>query len=170
MWRLFSRNGQSEYFTSFCSTTMPVSRQKHVTICPVPGAFWRVRICLHCSAIFAAVMHGLTLHTWSVGRECAVCLAVVSFSFVICKLTSSSAITEGPRVALSQLKSCRMLHSCTKITFDQKDCPFMWYKNIAGRFFGLVTKHACDGRTELRLWDCASVAASRGKNHFFYSA
>jgi len=24
----------------------------------------------------------------------------------------------------------------------------MWYKNIAGRFFGLVTKHACDdGRT-----------------------
>jgi len=27
----------------------------------------------------------------------------------------------------------------------------MWYKNIAGRFFGLVTKHACDGRTELRL-------------------
>jgi len=27
----------------------------------------------------------------------------------------------------------------------------MWYKNIAGRFFGLVTKHACDRRTELRL-------------------
>jgi len=31
----------------------------------------------------------------------------------------------------------------------------MWYKNIAGRFFGLVTKHACDrrtdGQTELRL-------------------
>ena len=25
-------------------------------------------------------------------------------------------------------------------------CPFMWYKNIAGRFFGLVTKHACDRR------------------------
>jgi len=24
----------------------------------------------------------------------------------------------------------------------------MWYKNIAGRFFGLVTKHACDGRTD----------------------
>jgi len=24
-------------------------------------------------------------------------------------------------------------------------------KNIAGRFFGLVTKHACDRRTELRL-------------------
>jgi len=22
----------------------------------------------------------------------------------------------------------------------------MWYKNIAGGFFGLVTKHACDGR------------------------
>jgi len=31
----------------------------------------------------------------------------------------------------------------------------MWNKNIAGRFFGLVRKHACDGRTdrwtELRL-------------------
>ena len=26
----------------------------------------------------------------------------------------------------------------------------MWYKNIAGRFFGLVTKHACDGRTDGR--------------------
>jgi len=26
----------------------------------------------------------------------------------------------------------------------------MWYKNIAGRFFGLVTKHACDGRTDRR--------------------
>ena len=24
----------------------------------------------------------------------------------------------------------------------------MWYKNIAGRFFGLVTKHACDRRTD----------------------
>jgi len=24
----------------------------------------------------------------------------------------------------------------------------MWYKNVAGRFFGLVTKHACDGRTD----------------------
>jgi len=35
----------------------------------------------------------------------------------------------------------------------------MWYKNIAGKFFGLVTKDACDrrtyrrtdGQTELRL-------------------
>jgi len=35
----------------------------------------------------------------------------------------------------------------------------MWYKNVADRFFGLVTKHACDrqtdrrtdGRTELQL-------------------
>jgi len=27
----------------------------------------------------------------------------------------------------------------------------MWYKNIAGRFFGLVTKHACDGQTEDRI-------------------
>jgi len=24
----------------------------------------------------------------------------------------------------------------------------MWYKKIAGMFFGLVTKHACDGQTD----------------------
>jgi len=24
----------------------------------------------------------------------------------------------------------------------------MWYKNVAGRFFGLVTKHAGDGRMD----------------------
>jgi len=24
----------------------------------------------------------------------------------------------------------------------------MWYKNIAGRFVGLVTKHACDRQTD----------------------
>jgi len=50
------------------------------------------------------------------------------------------------------------------------DCPFMRYKNIAGRFFRLVTKHARDGRTD-RLTDRqnydsqdrASIAASRGE-------
>jgi len=49
----------------------------------------------------------------------------------------------------------------------------MWYKNIAGRFFGLGTKHKCDRRTERQNYDfqdCASTAASHGKNHFFYSA
>ena len=44
----------------------------------------------------------------------------------------------------------------------------MWYKNITGMFFGLVTKHAfvgrTDGQTELRLPRRASIAASRGKN------
>jgi len=29
----------------------------------------------------------------------------------------------------------------------------MWYKNIAGRFFGLGTKHACDGRTDGQNYD-----------------
>ena len=32
----------------------------------------------------------------------------------------------------------------------------MWYKNITGRFFGLVTKHACDGQMDSQ--DCASIA------------
>ena len=56
----------------------------------------------------------------------------------------------------------------------------MWYKNIAGRFFGLVTKHACDRQTDGRTdgqtdrrtdgqnydsQDRASIAASRCKNY-----
>jgi len=51
----------------------------------------------------------------------------------------------------------------------------MWYKNIAGRFFGLVTKHACDrqtdGQTDRQNYDSqdrASIAASRGKNEDIY--
>ena len=48
----------------------------------------------------------------------------------------------------------------------------MWYKNTVGRFFGLVTKHACDrqtdgwtdGRDSQECQDHASIAASRGKN------
>ena len=48
----------------------------------------------------------------------------------------------------------------------------MWYKNIAGRFFGLVTKTRVtdgqtDGRTDRQNYDSqdrASIAASRGKN------
>ena len=46
----------------------------------------------------------------------------------------------------------------------------MWYKNIAGRFFGLITKHACDIQTDRQTdrqnydsQDPASIAASRGK-------
>ena len=42
----------------------------------------------------------------------------------------------------------------------------MWYKNIAGGFFGLVTKHVC-GRRKDRITtpqEHASIAASRGKN------
>ena len=43
----------------------------------------------------------------------------------------------------------------------------MWYKNIAGRFFGLVTKHACDGLTDGPNYDSqdrVSIAALCGKN------
>jgi len=43
--------------------------------------------------------------------------------------------------------------------------PFMWCKNVAGRFFGLVTKHACDRRTDGQNYDYqdrASIAASHG--------
>jgi len=37
----------------------------------------------------------------------------------------------------------------------------MWYKNITGRFFGLVTKHTCDRRTD-RI--TTPIAVSLGKN------
>ena len=43
----------------------------------------------------------------------------------------------------------------------------MRYKNVAGRIFGLVTKHACDRQTDGQNYDSqhrASIAASRGKN------
>jgi len=42
----------------------------------------------------------------------------------------------------------------------------MWYKNIAGRFFGLVTKHACDRRMDGQNHDSqdrTSIAASHDK-------
>jgi len=48
----------------------------------------------------------------------------------------------------------------------------MWYKNIAGRFFGLVTNHACDRQTDGQNYDSqdrASIAASRGKNESKHS-
>jgi len=49
----------------------------------------------------------------------------------------------------------------------------MWYKNIAGRFFGLVTKHACDGQTDRQNYDSedrTSIAASRAKNLIKYKS
>ena len=48
----------------------------------------------------------------------------------------------------------------------------MWYKNIAGRFFGLVTKHACHRWTDRQNYDSqdrASIAASRSKNKSYRS-
>jgi len=32
----------------------------------------------------------------------------------MCEITNSSVITEGPHDALSQLKTCELLHTCTK--------------------------------------------------------
>ena len=71
-------------------------------------------------------------------------------------ITSSSAIAEGPRDALNQLKSlsaAAQLYEKSHLT--RRIALSCGIKNIAGRFFGLVTKHACDGqtdgRTELRL-------------------
>jgi len=41
----------------------------------------------------------------------------------------------------------------------------MWYRNVAGKLFGLVTKHACDRQTDGQNYDSqdrASIAASHG--------
>jgi len=38
----------------------------------------------------------------------------------------------------------------------------MWYKNIAGRFFGLVAKHACDGQTDGQKYDSQDRASIAG--------
>jgi len=64
----------------------------------------------------------------------------------------------SPTNAVGWLKTRRIALSCS-------------IKNIAGRFFGLVTKHACDrqtdGQTDGQNYDSedrASIAASRGKN------
>jgi len=40
------------------------------------------------------------------------------------KKTSSSAIAEGPRDALSRLKSCQLLHNCTKNHIWLAGLPF----------------------------------------------
>jgi len=40
----------------------------------------------------------------------------------------------------------------------------MWYKNIADVFFGLLTKHVCDGQN-YDSQDRASIAVSCGKNY-----
>ena len=37
----------------------------------------------------------------------------------------------------------------------------MWYKNIAGRFFGLVTKHACDRQTDRTTTPQTALASLR---------
>ena len=54
-----------------------------------------------------------------------------------------------------------------------RDCPFMWCQNIRSALFGFVTKHACDKRTDGQNYDSqdrASVAVSRGKNHWIKAA
>jgi len=52
------------------------------------------------------------------------------------------------------------------------DCMFavikMWYKNIVGRFFGLVTKHARDrqtGRQNYHSQSHANIDASHSNNN-----
>jgi len=48
----------------------------------------------------------------------------------------------------------------------------MWYKNIADKLFGLVTKHACDRQTDGQHYDSQDrvrIAASRGNDVQIYT-
>jgi len=47
------------------------------------------------------------------------CIVTSLFTSVTPAQKRSSATAEGPRHALCQLKSCQLLHSCTKITFER---------------------------------------------------
>ena len=87
--------------------------------------------------------------------------------------TSSSAAAERPREPLIEsveiLSAAAQLYEQSHLTRSiALSCGI---KNIAGMFFGLVTKPACDRQTDRRTdgqnhdsQDRASIAASRGKN------
>jgi len=50
------------------------------------------------------------------------CMSCLNFKDVDKSLTRSSAIAEGSRDALCQLKSCQLLHRCTKKISFEKAC------------------------------------------------
>jgi len=82
---------------------------------------------------------------------------------------SSSAIAEGPRDALSHLKSCQLLHNCTKNHVTRRIALSCGIK-ISPRRSVLWISHKArvtDGQTDGQNYDSqdrASIAASRGKN------
>ena len=58
--------------------------------------------------------------------------------------------TKAVSEPLSQLKSCQLLHNCTKNHIWLEGLPFHVVQKYRDRFFELVTKHACDRRTDGR--------------------
>jgi len=87
--------------------------------------------------------------------------------------TSSSAIAEEPQDALSHSKSCQLLHNCTKNHIWLEGLPFHKVSHHLQVLW--ISSKACmsqtDGRRDRQNYDSqdrASIAASRGKNRFFY--
>jgi len=93
---------------------------------------------------------------------------------VTCGNLSTCAIFKGGGSLRSPIKGGRGRRPPTTVGWQKtrRIALSSGIKNIAGRFFGLVTKHACDrqtdGRTERQNYDSqdrASIAASsRGNN------
>jgi len=76
-----------------------------------------LQVCLKCSQwhVFAQGWWQTVLHCRTAVREAALSSR---------RSTSSSAIAEGPRNALSQLKPCQLLHKCTKNHIWLEGLPF----------------------------------------------
>ena len=74
-----------------------------------------------------------------------------------------------PKSAFIEGAKGEFTHQPLAATENYSYYRFMWYQNIGMLFSGLVSKHACDGRTDMDgqnydFHDRASIAASCGKN------
>ena len=59
---------------------------------------------------------GLVFLRYAIGQQTD---KQTAYNCFVTKVTRSSATAEGPRDALCRMKSCQLLHSCTKITFER---------------------------------------------------
>ena len=74
---------------------------------------WRSKIIFSFSCSFMHLFQGFYI---SFSIRCTHILHICAQPNI--KVKNNKSIAEGPRDALSQLKSCQLLHNCTKITFD----------------------------------------------------
>ena len=76
-------------------------------------------------------------------------ITIIAKTFILC-------VTGSTQAGTSPTNHCWLAENF-------KDCLFMWYKNIAGRFFGLVTKHAActaDNTIQYNAFSCSQKLTS----------